>query len=175
MLSNFPAEQTVLPGCVPTATVFLSYLTNKARRRKSPGCPRAARSGIAGRLPGRRGQQSHASGEYLGAVGWGHGTRGWPRTAAPLPRGTLRSLRSGAGAPPPGRPVSAPGLSGRGSSPKLAGGFAAKVERERVRSPGEKGGSRKRRSRRGGRPGCRATPGAAHSPPTPAPPRRRRE
>lgn len=172
MLSNFPAEQTVLPGCVPTATVFLSYLTNKARRRKSPGCPRAVCYGIAGRLLGRRGQQSHASGEYLGqwagaAVHWvGQGRQrlcpAGPRGHYAPGQGPLRRDARSPRGPNRSRVFAQVGRrlcckSGKGESPKPPG----------------KGWEQEAQVPAGRETRLQGHPGAAHSPPTPAPPRRR--
>lgn len=112
----------------------------------------------------------------LGAVKWGRGTRDPPRTAEPPPGGVPRSPRPGARDPPPGRPVSAPG-------PKRSRGCVQvdlvlcrkSGNGGRCPKPPEKDGNRKRRSRRGGRPGCRAAPGPHRARlPAPAPPSQRR-
>lgn len=72
-----------------------------------------------------------------GTWGSGLGPRGTelPRTAATPPRWAPWSLSSGTRAPPPGCWVSAPGLTSRGSAPKLTGRFATKVEIGRTRNP----------------------------------------
>lgn len=137
---------------MPTTTVFLSYLTNTARRHggAAAGVPRVSPCGtIRNRqlgpspAPGATWTVVLRVGEgELGAVGWGRGARVQPRTAAPLPRGARRSPRPGARTPLPGLRVSGslrPGLSSQGSAPKLAGCFAAKVGRTKgVRSPRER-------------------------------------
>lgn len=180
MLSNFHAEQTIRAGDMPTTTIFLSYLTNTA--------PRHDRGCLQG-VPARNGPESPAGtspspalgatctavprvGEgRLGAVNWGRGTRGPPRTAEPPPGGVPRSPRPGARDPPPGRPVSAPGPKRSRGCVQVGRVLCRKSGNgERCPKPPEKGGNRKRRSRRGGRPGCRAAPGPhrARLPPGPA-------
>lgn len=96
MLSNFPAEQS-LAGSIPEATVFLSCLTSRAGQRIPQGVP--AQQAPLGLADSRAmGTAAPRVGErVLGAVDWGFGSRGCPRTAAPRPSGTaVTALRTGA-------------------------------------------------------------------------------
>lgn len=137
------------------------YPINQRHGGLSPGYPRP--------LPERRAQQSRASGKGMRGSGLRPRGAGPAKDGSALPRGAPRSLRSGARAAAPGPPVSAPHLTGRASSPKLDGCFAAKVERARVRSPRERVGAG---SAGPGGEGDRAAgpPPGTHTPRRPPPP-----
>lgn len=145
------------------ATVFLSYLTNTAARpRVSP------RVSPRGTLRNRRpGPSLDPWATWTAALPPcftrpGGGPRGQPRTAALWScgpgghRAGQRPLRRAASSP-------RPGLSGRGSAPKLGSCFAARAQR---------GASRKRTYSPGGvGHGAAGAPRGPDSPP-PGPPRR---
>lgn len=93
MLSNFPAEQTVVAGTLPTATVFLSHFTSSAERPRAPRVsPRHAPIARGpSPAPVRRGHQYHAPGRGRAGAGSAEDS------AAPRGRGPSEAAQSSLG------------------------------------------------------------------------------
>lgn len=134
---------------MPTTTIFLSYLTNRAPRRDR-GCPqgvptRHGPESPAGTIAGFRGDVHSRPTRREGET-WGSGLA--PPRAGSVKDGGATAARGpavtapGARAPPPGRPVSAPGPKWSRGCVQVGRVLCRKVEMERgVRSPRKRVGT----------------------------------
>lgn len=164
---------------LPTATVFLSYLTNTEQRsscgrsqtvpaRRAPELPSGTLSGSRGDVGNSPTRRKRYLGQWAGAAG--HGVAQDSGNSAALGP-VVTELRDKG-------PSS--GLLGLRAGPNQSR-VCAQVDRPFCHKSGnrenpkstENGGSNKHRFRRERRPGCRAASGATYSLPTPAPPPRR--